>query len=104
MDAADMTGERHRLALRGLERINAWSGSARILWPALARLAREKSAGISVLDVATGGGDVPIRLWCKARRAGVKISFHGIDRSASAIQHACRRAAERSADVRFSVR
>src|SRR5206468_513816 len=98
MDGSDMAGARHALALRGLERINAWSGSARILWPALARLARENSAGIQVLDVATGGGDVPIGLWHKARRARVPIQLHGIDRSPSAIEHARRRAVERKAE------
>jgi 2-polyprenyl-3-methyl-5-hydroxy-6-metoxy-1,4-benzoquinol methylase len=103
MDGPEMAGARHALALRGLERINAWSGSARILWTGLARLARENRAGIQVLDVATGGGDVPIRLWHKARRAGISIQLHGIDRSPSAIEHARRRAVEREAEVRFAV-
>jgi 2-polyprenyl-3-methyl-5-hydroxy-6-metoxy-1,4-benzoquinol methylase len=101
MDEPDMTGDRHALALRGLERINAWSGSARILWPALARLARESSEEIEVLDVATGAGDLPIRLWRRARRAGLKIKLHGLDRSPSAVQYARRRALDCKADVRF---
>jgi 2-polyprenyl-3-methyl-5-hydroxy-6-metoxy-1,4-benzoquinol methylase len=101
MDEPDMAGERHAQALRGLERINAWSGSARILWPALARLAREERKQIGVLDVATGAGDLPIRLWQRARRAGLKMKFHGIDRSVSAVEYARRRALERESQIRF---
>jgi SAM-dependent methyltransferase len=101
MDAPNMSGDQHKLALRGLERINAWSGSARILWPELARLARNCGGAIRVLDVATGAGDVPIRLWLKARRAGLKFELVGIDRSPSALDFARRRALERNADVRF---
>jgi 2-polyprenyl-3-methyl-5-hydroxy-6-metoxy-1,4-benzoquinol methylase len=103
MDAPDMMGERHEAALRGLERINAWSGSTRILWPELARLARERGRPITVLDAATGAGDVPIRLWHLARRAELDITLHGIDRSASAIDFAQRRANQRNANLRFSV-
>ena len=103
MDAPDMMGERHAAALRGLQRINAWSRSARILWPELARLARELGHSIKVLDVACGGGDVPIRLNRMARRAGLDIMLHGIDRSPSAVGFAQRSASERSVDVTFSV-
>ena len=102
MDEPDMAGNRHAQALRGLERINAWSGSARILWPALARLARDGRKKINVLDVATGAGDLPIRLWQRARRAGLKLEFHGIDRSESAVEHARSRALDRGAEIRFS--
>jgi 2-polyprenyl-3-methyl-5-hydroxy-6-metoxy-1,4-benzoquinol methylase len=102
MDAPDMAGEPHAAALRGLERINAWSRSAQILWPELAQLARRSGGLIRVLDVATGGGDLPARLWHKARRAGLNIKLHGVDRSASAIEYAQQSARERKADVRFS--
>src|SRR5207248_3643048 len=40
MDQPGLDEGQHRQALRGLERINRLSGSARILWPPLARLAR----------------------------------------------------------------
>jgi 2-polyprenyl-3-methyl-5-hydroxy-6-metoxy-1,4-benzoquinol methylase len=103
MDSPDMAGERHAAALQGLARINAWSGSARILWPELVHLARTVGGPLRVLDVASGAGDLPIRLWHKARRAGLCIIFHGIDRSASAVAFAQQRARERHADVQFSV-
>ena len=67
MDRPDLDRRLHVEALRGLERINLVSGSARILWPALERLARQAGPeGVRVLDVATGAGDVPIRLWRRA--------------------------------------
>src|SRR5207248_171867 len=92
---------RHVQALRGLERINRFSGSARLLWPTVRRLARGSAAPLRLLDVATGGGDVPLRLWRRARKEGVALRLDGCDRSACAVGHA-RAAAERlGADVRF---
>jgi len=102
IDQPDLDEDRHEQALRGLERINRWSGSARILWPAIRRLARQNGgAPLRVLDVATGGGDVPLRLWHKARRAGIALHIEGCDRSLTAVNHACRAAAAQGADVRF---
>jgi SAM-dependent methyltransferase len=102
MDQPDLDPRLHVEALRGLERINLLSGSARILWPTLERLARASGAdGVRVLDVATGAGDVPIRLWLRARRAGLRLHIDGCDRSGCAIAHARRRAEERQADVHF---
>jgi 2-polyprenyl-3-methyl-5-hydroxy-6-metoxy-1,4-benzoquinol methylase len=102
MDQPDLDRRLHVEALRGLERINLVSGSARILWPALERLARQAGPeGVRVLDVATGAGDVPIRLWRRARKAGVPLRIDGCDRSGCAVAHARRRAAERGADVHF---
>ncbi len=102
MDRPDMAGPPHEQALRGLERINAWSGSAGLLWPAIARLGRERpSEPIRVLDVATGAGDIPIRLWQRAQQASVLLEVAGCDRSLSALEHARQRAREKQADVRF---
>src|SRR5207249_155678 len=105
MDQPDLALDQHEQALRGLARINAWSGSARILWPELAALARRlQPAPLRVLDVASGGGDVPIRLWKRARRAGLNVEFQGCDRSGVAVEHARRNAADAGADVRFCVK
>lgn len=102
MDQPNLDRRLHVEALRGLERINRISGSSRILWPALAQLARAAGpAGVRVLDVATGAGDVPIRLWHRARQAGVPLQIDGCDRSACAVAHARQRASEYEADVRF---
>jgi 2-polyprenyl-3-methyl-5-hydroxy-6-metoxy-1,4-benzoquinol methylase len=89
-------------ALRGLERINWWSGSARILWQPIRRLAGEQQARpVRILDVATGAGDMPIRLWRKACRAGVKVEIAGCDRSGEAVAYARKRAEQQNAPLNF---
>jgi 2-polyprenyl-3-methyl-5-hydroxy-6-metoxy-1,4-benzoquinol methylase len=83
-------------ALRGLERINWWSRSAHILWPSIKALAKKTGlTSLSLLDVATGAGDIPIKLRHKARRAGLDLQIAGCDRSRDAIEYA-RRHAEKS--------
>jgi 2-polyprenyl-3-methyl-5-hydroxy-6-metoxy-1,4-benzoquinol methylase len=97
LDAAALHG-----ALSGLERINWWSGSARIVWPPILELARTHTTRpLRVLDVATGAGDVPIRLWQKARRAGVELEIAGCDRNPLAVDFARKRAAAVSCPVQF---
>jgi SAM-dependent methyltransferase len=104
MDQPDLDRQRHFQALRGLERINAWSRSARLLWAPLRDLAGQPgSRPLRVLDLATGGGDLPIRLWQRARRAGLDLHVDGCDVSADAVAYATARAAERKANVRFFV-
>lgn len=102
MDQADLDAGLHEQALRGLERINRWSRSAQLLWPALRSCAPATGGRpLRVLDLATGAGDVPLRLWRLSRRAGVPLEIEGCDRSARAVAHARRRATEARAGVRF---
>lgn len=102
MDQPDLNADRHIEALRALGRINFFSQSAGILWPALAELARTMAPRIPrVLDVATGGGDVPIRLWRRARRAGLDLHLEGCDISSRALEYARARAADAAAPIRF---
>lgn len=87
MDQPDLDPDAHKDALRGLARINRWSRSAEILWPAIASLARANpDRTVRVLDVATGSGDVPIRLAGWATRAGIcNLAFAGCDVSETAL-------------------
>jgi 2-polyprenyl-3-methyl-5-hydroxy-6-metoxy-1,4-benzoquinol methylase len=102
IDQPDLDARRHNDALRGLERINWWSGSTRLLWPALRAAAqRHGSRPLHVLDIATGAGDIPIRLGRKARQAGLDVRLAGCDRSLHAIAYARQRAAEEEIEVRF---
>src|SRR4051812_24841988 len=101
MDQPDLDADRHRHALRGLGRINRWSASARILWPALRDLARRTAAPLRVLDVATGGGDIPIRLWQLAYRAGLALDLAACDISPTALDYARANAARAGAAVEF---
>ncbi len=102
IDQPDLAPCRHGQALSGLERINWISGSAGILWPSLRRLAvKKKGQTLRVLDVATGGGDIPIRLFHRAKKAGLPMEFTGVDVSPTAVAFAVEQARRRGAHVEF---
>jgi ubiquinone/menaquinone biosynthesis C-methylase UbiE len=102
MDQPGLAPKRHAHALRGLARINLLSHSAGILWPEIAALARSVAPRPPrILDVATGGGDVPIRLWRRARRAGLDLHLEGCDINPIALEHARTAAARAGAPLRF---
>ena len=102
IDRPDVDPEWLKGALRGLERINWWSRSAGILWPAIRALARQRAPEpVQVLDLATGAGDVPIRLWRKARRAGWKLEAAGCDRNPHTVAFARQRAEQQRVPVHF---
>jgi 2-polyprenyl-3-methyl-5-hydroxy-6-metoxy-1,4-benzoquinol methylase len=102
MDQPGLDEVAHAQALRGLERINSWSGSVRILWPAIRGLLQEnKGRPVRILDLASGAGDVPIGLWIKAIDAGFAVDIEGWDVNAFAVNYARERARRRRADVRF---
>jgi len=91
MDDPALDPAEHRRALAGLARINAVSGSAGVLWPAVRKLATELNRPLRVLDIATGAGDVPAELHRQALRAGLSIEFAGCDVSPVALDVATRR-------------
>jgi 2-polyprenyl-3-methyl-5-hydroxy-6-metoxy-1,4-benzoquinol methylase len=102
IDEPGLTPERLWPALRGLRRINFWSGSAGIVWRPIRELVRtEKLSRVRVLDVATGAGDVPLRLHAKGQRAGPRLELTGVDRNPVAIDYAQRESAARGADISF---
>ncbi len=103
MDQPDLDPAQHRAALAGLARINWWSFSASILWPRLVELANRSPTQIRILDVATGSGDVPIRLFRRAHRAGISMTIEGCDLSPFAIEQARENARRVRADVSFFV-
>lgn len=101
MDDPALEPGRHRHALHGLSRLNLLSGSARILWPSMANLARRKGSPLRILDLASGAGDVPLGLWRRARRAGVDVEIHGVDVSPQAVCFARENAERLGAPVSF---
>jgi 2-polyprenyl-3-methyl-5-hydroxy-6-metoxy-1,4-benzoquinol methylase len=102
MDDPALEPARHAQALACLARINSISGSARILWGPLLALARNNPGrDLRLLDVATGGGDIPIALWRRARGAGLNLEISGGDISPTALDVARRRAEMAGADVKF---
>lgn len=106
-DIDDPALEKEQLygALRGLTTINFLSASAGSVWTPMARLARQrKLERLRILDVATGGGDIPRALWRKGKRAGLKLEILGIDISERALEFATRQCGECGPDVRFEQR
>ena len=93
MDGPGLDPALHEAALDGLARLNAWAGSARPFWPPVAALLRRSPDSLLLLDVAAGAGDLPVALALRARRAGLPLRVAAVDRSATALAHAARRAA-----------
>lgn len=82
MDDPAIDADEHRRALRGLARLTRLSRSAHVIRNALVDLAPPPGAApLRVLDVATGGGDVPRRLATLA--PGLRID--GCDCSPTAV-------------------
>lgn len=106
-DIDDPALEKEQLygALRGLTTINFLSDSAGSVWTPITRLASQrKLERLRILDVATGGGDIPRALWRKGKRAGLKLEIVGIDISERALEFATRQCGECRPDVRFERR
>jgi 2-polyprenyl-3-methyl-5-hydroxy-6-metoxy-1,4-benzoquinol methylase len=102
MDQPGLDPAEHAAALRGLERINVLSRSGAVLWPTIARLARERpGTPLRVLDLASGGGDVPVTLARLAAKAGLDVRVAGCDVSPRAVAFARERAATRGVEVEF---
>lgn len=102
MDQPGLAERDHQAALTGLVRINWISNSTRILWPAIAKLARAKTERpLRVLDIATGAGDIPLRLWRRAQRSNVRLDISACDISATALGYARRRSGAAGAPLRF---
>jgi SAM-dependent methyltransferase len=104
MDGPGLHPAEHARALRGFGRINWFSRSASILWPPIARLARSNDGTtIRVLDLASGGGDVPIALARRALSGHLRVEVEGSDTSPEAVRFATAQARARGSPVRFRV-
>jgi 2-polyprenyl-3-methyl-5-hydroxy-6-metoxy-1,4-benzoquinol methylase len=96
MDDPTLDQHEHDRALADLARLNSLARSAAILWPSVrAGLRRASAEGriASVLDVATGSGDIPVTLARWARRDGLAARWMGVDASPHALSRAEARAA-----------
>src|SRR5438552_2557868 len=93
MDDLSLDARMHVQALEGLARINYCSRSAETVWSAIQAFGKKTGRNsFRILDIATGGGDVPVFLWQKARRAGFSLEIDGCDKSPQAIHYAQARA------------
>ncbi len=104
MDQPGLDPGRHGQALSALARINLLSRSSAVLFaPLIALQQRLRTDRLRILDIATGAGDVPIRLWRRAARAGLHWDIAGCDVSPVAVEHARARAQGSQAPVQFFV-
>ena len=88
-------------ALGDLSRLNRLTRIARMIWPPLAELGRRLGRPPRVLDVATGGGDIPLALLRVARRRGMGMEIAGCDISPRAVDYARRQAAAAEEAIEF---
>ncbi len=96
MDRPDLPEAAHVSALAGLRRANqATKAAEHLAKPIIALARRDRLDRISMLDVACGGGDVPIAVALRAKSMGIGIELTLLDRSATALRSAAA-AAERA--------
>lgn len=93
MDAPDLEEMAHRRALAGLARINRVSRAVSAMGRVILRKVRaENLTRLRLLDVACGGGDVPVGVAMELMGAGVKVELTLVDKSATALSQAMERA------------
>jgi 2-polyprenyl-3-methyl-5-hydroxy-6-metoxy-1,4-benzoquinol methylase len=101
MDDPALDPLEHFKALRGLERINRWTGTPEIFWKAIQGEVKKSARPLRILDVASGGGDIPVGILKQSRRLGVPIKIDGCDFSPRAVEYAQEHARSQGADVDF---
>jgi 2-polyprenyl-3-methyl-5-hydroxy-6-metoxy-1,4-benzoquinol methylase len=88
MDDPALDADAHHRALVGLGRINRISQTADALWRAIREDACRSNRPLRLLDVATGGGDVPRRLAHLAQSNNIAMDIHACDVSRRAVAYA----------------
>lgn len=102
MDDPNIAPADHHAALRGLRRLNTLSDSVGIVWGPIRDLAKQTPDKVlSVLDIATGAGDVPLALHRKAKHKGTNLQLAGCDFSEQALGFARIAAEQQQADVQW---
>lgn len=100
MDDPALDRAEHDRALAGLCRLNALSRSHRLLLPAVMRAVRAASLReVTILDVATGAADGPVRIARHLVRRGVRVRLLLADASAHALETALARATAAGIDA-----
>ncbi len=92
MDDPALDARVHEEGMRGLARANRVSNTAAVLWRAMAsHMPLGAGRPLRLLDVASGTGDVAIRIAQLARRTGREVEVHLCDRSPRALALAAQR-------------
>lgn len=94
MDDPQLDPQAHARALAGLRRVNSISRADAILWNPLLKLAQSRpDQPLRILDVATGSGDVPMKLVKRFQRQNISVQMSACDISPTAIAETQQRAA-----------
>jgi 2-polyprenyl-3-methyl-5-hydroxy-6-metoxy-1,4-benzoquinol methylase len=89
MDLPGASDEELRGTLRDLERLNRHFGGVRAVLLHLRRMAAPRGEGpVRILDIATGGGDIPRAIVRWARRRGLPVQVEAVDRNPQAVDAA----------------
>ncbi len=81
LDRRDNSDEEIRENLRDLERLNRYFGGVRTVLSYLGRMAGESSQHpITILDIATGGADIPRAICRWARTRKLTVAIEAVDR------------------------
>lgn len=85
IDSEEPPQEEWRKALREIALVNRWLGGTKPLYRELHRLARALGRReLSLLDVGTGGADIPSSLSARLSRSGIRLRAAGCDLSPGA--------------------
>src|ERR1700722_20280527 len=86
MDDPSLDPSTHAAALAGLRRINAISNAAaQMALPIIHYAHREKLDRLTMLDIACGGGDVPVAITKLLEKAGIATDLTLLDCSATSL-------------------
>lgn len=105
MDNPGIPASLHRSALEGIGRVNLFSRTDAILWRALRSVSPSRPhQPLTILDIASGGGDSSIRLAQRFQRSGIPVEIEGSDISPTAIEYAREQAKQRGVtQVKFTL-
>ena len=102
MDDPVLDRTAHAEALEGLARLNRLSGAENLIWRELCQLAkRTNTKKLRLLDIATGGADVPIALLDRAKDSHLELEVHACDISEQGLDDAKRRARKANVSINF---
>lgn len=104
MDDPTISRPAHEHALAGLARINRLSRAATPLWSQIRTIAaaipHSRVQPITLLDIATGSGDIPIHFHRLASRANLPLQISATDISPQSLDIAKTRASESNCTIR----
>lgn len=93
MDQTDIPREKIFQALEELEKINQYFYGIRPTLSALQNMVPSNQRSLSILDVGTGAGDLPVHILNWAKNQNINVEITGIDILSSAVEYANKKTA-----------